>query len=342
MIFLNCLTGCETLSYYTQIASGHLGILAKRKPIEDLIKDANTSVKLKTKLQLVMEARAFAEEHLLLATDGHYLHYVDVERPYVVWNVFAAPELSITPKKWCYPIVGCASYRGYYKEELANAYASKLSAEGYDVYIGGVAAYSTLGWFKDPVLSTFVQRSDGQLSSLIFHELAHQKLYVAGDTTFNESFATVIAQEGLRLWVEQKGKPEMYSQFVIQQQRQSDFAQLIIEYRQKLNTIYLAESSTDKNSADLKRREKQEIYDQLRQAYQKLKIEKWQGYNGYDGWFGQDLNNAKLVTVAAYYTYVPTLEKKLVELGNDMAKFYAWCKEIGKLDNEERKKLLAP
>lgn len=329
------LAGCEAVSYYSQMAAGHLSILSKREAVENVIANKDTPAKLKDKLKLTQAAREFAQVHLGLSADGHYMHYVALDRPYVIWNVFAAPALSVSAKKWCYPIIGCMVYRGYYSEQNAQQYAKSLTDKGWDIYVGGVAAYSTLGWFKDPILSTFMQRSDGQLVDLIFHELAHQRLYINGDSTFNESFATVVAEEGLKRWVTNKGDPTVYEQFVQRQQRHKQFTELVIEYRAKLHDLYQSNLTPDQ-----KLEQKTEIIAALRQAYEVIKTEQWQGYRGYDRWFSEDINNAKLVTIATYHSYVPKLAEKLNALEGNMEAFYAWCEEIGKLSNSERKALL--
>ena len=343
------LNGCETISYYGQMVKGHLSILGSRTKIASLIDNEKTSDKLKSKFQLILDTRKFAEEKLLLNAGGNYLHYVDLERSYVVWNVFAAPEFSVKSKKWCYPIVGCASYHGYYHKEDAIRYADTLKAEGYDTYVGGVAAYSTLGWLNDPILNTFVNRSDNQLSSLIFHELAHQKLYINGDSTFNESFATVIAQEGLRRWINQssvedqnevqgrntKEQNTLKIQFKNKQQRTKEFSALIIKTRKKLENMYQS-----KLTIENKRKQKTALIKALRQEYKIIKKERWGNYKGYDKWFSLDINNAHLVTISTYHSYTQIMTKKLEQFNHDLSKFYLWCESMSELSNQERKALL--
>lgn len=197
-LFCTTLVACESISYYSQAVNGQLFLLRHRQDIQDLIDDAATPVELGDKLAVVLSIREFAEQSLGLPVQGNFATYVDLQRQFVVWNVFATPEFSMGPVTWCYPIAGCVSYRGYFDESDARTFADKTRQDGFDVYVGGVAAYSTLGWFDDSLLNTVIGREDYQLASLIFHELAHQQVYVKGDTDFNESFATAVEREGLR------------------------------------------------------------------------------------------------------------------------------------------------
>src|SRR6266403_163267 len=203
-------SGCQTLSFYGQAIKGQYQLLAHRQPIEKLIADSSTPAQLKNQLELVQKLRAFADKELKLPVDGHYTKYVDVHRPFVVWNVEAAPEFSLEPKSWWYPLVGSLEYRGYFSESGARDYAERLRKRGYDVYVGGATAYSTLGWFKDPILNTFVFESEGDLAETIFHELGHQRVFASGDTDFNEAFATTVGQEGARRWLRLKGDAAGY------------------------------------------------------------------------------------------------------------------------------------
>ena len=238
------LSGCETLSYYGQAVDGHLRLLRQSKEVSHYIASVDTPTQLKIQLKKVMQLRVFAEEQLLLPVNKQYSRYVSLDRKYVVWNVFATPEFSLQPKTWCYPIAGCTNYRGYYAEQNARKYAAKLVAQGYDVYVAGIAAYSTLGWFRDPILSSFIQRSDAELANLLFHELSHQLLYVKDDTVFNESFATVVAQEGVKRWLQQQNNPTAYQDFLEDQRQQREFIDLVISYQKKLATLY-ASSAID-------------------------------------------------------------------------------------------------
>ncbi len=199
-------TGCQSLGYYGQAIKGQYEIVARQESIEKLLADPHTPAPLKAKLQLVESLRAFAAKDLKLPVDGHYQKYADVRRRFVVWNVEAAPEFSLEPKSWWYPIVGSLEYRGYFSERGATNYAARLRKKGYDVYVGGVQAYSTLGWFKDPVLNTFIFEPEPDLAEILFHELAHQQVFASGDTDFNEAFATTVGQEGARRWLRAQGR----------------------------------------------------------------------------------------------------------------------------------------
>jgi len=324
-------SGCSSFSYYTQVIGGHLNVSSQRQSITKLLTNPDTPQRLRTQLEKINALRQFAEQQLQLPANGNYSHYANLQRPYVVWNVFAAPALSLQPKTWCYPVVGCASYRGYYAEEKAKRYANKLKARSMDVYVAGISAYSTLGWFNDPVLNTFIYRSDAQLANLIFHELAHQKLYIKNDTQFNESFASVIAHEGVKRWLLSKNDPSGYQAFIEGQKRQQLFVELIKEHREKLTKLYASNfSDTEKQDA------KNMIQKDLRNAYQTLKTQ-WDGQAEYDAWFSKDLNNAQLNTVATYFDLVPALEALLSKNHADLIAFYKACRDLKSLSIEKRK-----
>ncbi len=325
------LTGCETTSYYGQAIAGQMIILNKRQPIKKLLAESRIPVALKAQLERVLEIRKFAESQLFLPVGDQYHSFADLERPFAVWNVFAAPEFSLTPEKWCYPVIGCMSYRGYFSRKDAIKYAHKLRSQGYDVFVSGVAAYSTLGWFDDPVLNTFVYRKDIRLAALIFHELAHHLVYVKSDTTFNESFATFVEQEGLRRWLNHMGNPEAFQEYERDYFRRQKFVQLIMKYRRQLELLY----SKTLSSSD-KRRGKTIIFAELRSEYERTK-EQWQGYAGYDNWFRRPLNNAQMTTVSLYNELVPAFAAILEESGNDLALFYGTCQRLADESKAERK-----
>jgi len=232
------LWGCQTVHYYSQAIDGQCRILLKRQPISAIMADSESPQSLRERLMFILKVREFAKNELRLPVNNHYLTYVDLNRPFVLWNVFAAPEFSLASKTWCYPVAGCAAYRGYFAETDAQQYADRLSKQGYDVFVGGVTAYSTLGWFDDPVLSTFIRFSEARTAALIFHELAHQILYVKDDTAFNESFATFVEQEGLRRWQHASGSERIYIEYLRQHRRREQFVQLILHYRQRLELLY--------------------------------------------------------------------------------------------------------
>jgi len=333
------LGACETLSYYSQAIGGQLHILGQRQAIDDLLAAPDTDPVLKARLQEISAIRTFAAEQLQLPVGSQYSTYVDLQRSFVVWNVFATPEFSLVPLSWCYPIAGCASYRGYFSEDAAQEFAVGLQQQGLDIHVGGVAAYSTLGWFSDPVLNTIVNREPHQLASLLFHELAHQLVYVAGDTEFNESFATAVAEEGLQRWLRRSGttalaretRPEAVRQ---EQLRQEQFVGLVQDAAGDLETLYA--SATPANEM---RQAKAQRITQLRTSYTALKQE-WNGYDGYDGWFSGDLNNARLATVGTYNALVPGFNALLTASGGDLAVFYSQVRSIARLDPQARRQRL--
>lgn len=327
------LVSCETVGYYTQAARGQLAIVFGREDIQRLLREEDLTPELRKKFGKVMQIREFAEQELLLPLGENYLSYVDLEREHVVWNVFAAPEFSTDPRNWCYPIAGCVSYRGYFSELAAQRYAEQLRSDGFDVYTGGVDAYSTLGWFEDSLLSTVISRADYQLAGLIFHELAHQLAYVPGDTTFNESFASAVEREGLRRWLLSDGQLETIEIAEVDRNRQQQFVTLVIKYRDRLTGLYEKEMTPS-----LMRAEKIQLQNQLRSEYERLKQE-WQGYAGYDGWFSQSLNNAQLSTVGSYNDMVPFFNDLLEQSNGSLALFYGEVKRIAELSAVEREEL---
>src|SRR5688572_5727939 len=228
------LTGC----YLLQAAGGQMEISSKREPIAEVIADAATPPQLRARLEYVAAARDFASRELGLPDNESYRSYADLGRPYVVWNVFAAPEFSVEPRRWCFPIAGCVVYRGYFNEEAAQRYARKLRRRGDDAAVGGVAAYSTLGHFKDPVLNTMMGWSDAQLAGTLFHELAHQVVYVPGDSEFNEAFATVVEEAGLQRWLAARGRTEDLAAWHEQRQRHARFIELLLQTRERLEELY--------------------------------------------------------------------------------------------------------
>ncbi|CAB1059068.1 PUTATIVE ZINC PROTEASE PROTEIN [Olavius sp. associated proteobacterium Delta 1] len=328
------LCGCESVRYYSQAIQGQYSILERRQPISEIMADPESPEFLRDRLAHILAVRQFAENELQLPVKNHYLTYVDLNRPYVVWNVFAAPEFSLTAKTWCYPVVGCAAYRGYFSEKNARQYADGLTSQGYEVYVAGVTAYSTLGWFDDPVLSTIIQYSEGQSAALIFHELAHQVLYVKGDTAFNESFATAVEQEGLKRWQVNTQASHLYENHLRSYRRQQQFIQLIMHYRQILKTLYQSDAS-----AMDKREQKASIFSELLDEFDRLKTDK-NGLSVYDNWMNASLNNAKIGSVAAYHDFVPAFHKMLAENDGNLNQFYKACRELARGTQDERHRIL--
>ncbi|MEO6181514.1 MAG: aminopeptidase [Verrucomicrobiota bacterium] len=337
-MLLAAVVGCQSIGYYKQAFSGQMEMLSNQQPIPALIENPNTSPKLKEKFRLILALRQFAKTKLNLPTGNHYLAYVDLHRSNAVWNVYAAPELSLKPKSWWFPVVGSVSYRGYFSESAAQRYANKMRKKGLDVYVGGVDAYSTLGWFNDPVLNTFIDDSERRLAALIFHELAHQRLFISGDTDFNEAFATAVAEEGLRRWLDEKKDPIAFQKYQNELKRKKQFVDLIRVTRDRLAKIY--ETSGLAEPTSTKRSQKLLVLQKLRGDYAKLKQE-WNGYDGYDDWFAGPLNNAQLNTVATYYDLVPAFHQLIHEDGGDLNKFFEHTRRFARMSKEQRHRTLA-
>lgn len=337
-LLLAALNGCSTVKYYAQAVHGEMSLIGAARPIDTVLADPATGDKLKTKLIKVQQIRQYAVAELDLPDNASYKSYADLHRQYVLWNIVATPELSLTAKQWCFPVAGCVAYRGYYDKDDALAYATELRAEGYDVEIGGVPAYSTLGWFSDPVLSTFIGRSDAELARMIFHELAHQVVYAQGDSQFNESFATSVEEIGVNRWLTQFGNEQMRKDFADTEKRERDFLALLLTYRKKLQVLYASSASDDD-----KRVQKAAIFQALKDEYQTVKLG-WGGYAGYDRWFDEPLNNAYLASIATYHDFVPAF-KALLQQEQTFSKFYEAVRELSKMDKDERHrrlKLLMP
>lgn len=324
---------CASLGYYAQAAHGQISLLAEAKPIDDWLADPVVNVKLKIKLAKAQEMRRFAARELGLPDNGSYKTYADLKRRYVLWNVVATPELSLKPLQWCFPIAGCVNYRGYYDREAAQEYGAELRHEGYDVQVAGVAAYSTLGWFNDPFLSTFMHYPDGELARLVFHELAHQVLYVQDDSQFNESFATAVEEAGVERWMLLQADPKMRVAYAVYEGRKHDFLALLLKYRKRLEANYARDASDAE-----KRQQKAVIFQALKDEYQTLKVS-WGGYRGYDRWFAAPLSNAHLASIATYHDLVPGF-RALLAREKTFPAFYAAVKKLAQLDKAERHRRL--
>ncbi len=339
-------SGCQTVSYYKQAVKGQCQILANRRPISEVLADPQAPEKLKHKLRLVLEIREFARKDLNLPVKGHYQKYADLHRDFVVWNVHAAPEFSLEPKSWWYPVVGRAKYRGYFSEKDARDYAAQLGKQHLDVYVGGVQAYSTLGWFDDPVLNTFISQSDTDLAETVFHELAHQRLFVNGDTDFSEAFATAVAQEAMRRWMLSKGNASAYDQYMAENRRTEQFVNLVLGARHKLEKLYATTATPDGNTDPnallaSKRQGKIDIFQTLRRDYESLKSTQWSGASDYDKWMAKPLNNARLNTIDAYYRLLPAFQALISANGADMEKFYLEVNLLAKESPDARHRKLA-
>ncbi len=335
------LVSCSRVDYYAQSVTGQLALLVGRTSIGSVVGDPGTPKAVRDKLELILALRRFAGQALALPHNGSYSTYVDVDRRYVAWNVFATPEFSLEPLYWCFPVAGCLSYHGYFSEGRAQYSAEYLSNQGHDVYVGGVAAYSTLGWFEDPVTSAMLHWDDPQLAELVFHELAHQAVYVSGDTAFNEAFATTVAFEGVRHWLRKTGRHEALEAYQAGQKREDEFASLVLETRHKLRRLY----ASNRNAFE-KRAIKARIFKELWESYAVLR-KTWGGYKGYDQWMNHGLNNAKLSSVVTYRGHVQAFENLFDALeGFDtlegrFAAFHAVARDIGRLNPGARTACLA-
>jgi predicted aminopeptidase len=303
LVLLLLLTGCETMSYYGQAIRGQLGLLASARPIDRWLADPATPPDLRTRLEVARRIREFASRSLGLPENASYSSYAELGRPYPVWNVFAAPRFAVEPKQECFPFTGCVSYRGFFSEAHARRHAERLRRDGYDVHVGGVPAYSTLGWFDDPLLSSFIRYPEAQLARLLFHELAHQRVYAKHDTTFNESFAVAVEEEGVRRWLEAQGRGAELAEFRAAQGRKREFAGRVKEARERLADIY-RQRLPEQDMLERKRAE----YARLRAAYPALVPE--------------EANNAYLGSIALYTELVPWFERLLAEQRGDLEAFY--------------------
>lgn len=335
-------SGCQTAGFYRQAIRGQCQIVLHQEPIKDLLASAATPDALKEKFQLILTARSFAEKELKLPAGRHYLHYVDVHRQFVVWNVHAALELSLKPKSWVYPFIGSAKYRGFFSEKDAGHYADTLRKKGYDVYVEGVEAYSTLGWFADPVLNTFAHHDHRDLAEIIFHELTHQRLFIGGDTDFDEALATAVAEEGLRRWMLAREDADAFTRYQERLARQNQFVKLVTAARHQLEAAYGKDPAPGGKQhalhaaeAAARRAAKDRVIAQLRRDYETLKA-RWGGYAGYDAWFRQPLNNAQLNTVNTYYALVPAFQKILQANDGNLERFFKEVRRLAKLPKKER------
>jgi predicted aminopeptidase len=327
------LASCSSINYYAQAAQGQLSLLSDARPIEDWMSDTSTDAKLKLRLETARQIRTFAVRELALPDNQSYRNYAALTRPFVLWNVVATPELSMTPLQWCFPVAGCVNYRGYYSKEAASDYARSLRAEGDDVQIGGVPAYSTLGWFNDPLISTFIHYPDAELARLIFHELSHQVVYVAGDSQFNESFATAVEEAGVERWLAAFGNDAMRKTYQAYATRKRDFIALLLGTRHALEDVYKSDATIP-----AKRAAKARQFQQLQADYQRMKAG-WGGYAGYDRFFAEPLSNAHLASIATYSDFVPAF-RALLAREKTFPAFYAAARRLAELDRDERHRQL--
>ena len=324
------LQGCSSLGYYWEKIQGHVEIINKEQPVQDVIDSPETSSILRERLVNTQAARNFASEVLKLPDNDSYRNYVDIGRDYVVWTVVATQPYSIKPKEWCFMVVGCLSYRGYFSKKSAEEFAEELKKQNMDVYVSGIKAYSTLGWFDDPLLSTMLYQSEAYRVGIIFHELAHQKLYIENDTASNEAFASTVELEGVKAWFSQANKKHEYKKYLISKQRDADFKKILKQTRGQLNTLYTSGLPTGAIQ-----KEKENIFAQMQDSYNNFK-RRWNDYKGYDKWMAKKLNNAHLALVATYNDRIPAFQKIFKDSDNDYVLFYKKVEALMSLEKQER------
>ena len=324
------LPGCGT-TYVAQAARGQIQILNAREPITRVIEDPATPAELRQRLETVSAARQFASRELGLPNNKSYTSYADLERDFVVWSVVATPEFSVEPREWCFPFVGCVAYRGYFKEAKAREFAARLREEGLETVVDGVPAYSTLGKFNDPILNTMMTYGDDELASIMFHELSHQVVYIADDTSFNEAFAVTVEEEGLARWLKFRGREEDLKKYHNRRARQAEGVALVSRFRRELTMLYGTPLD-----AETMRTRKREVFARLVRELRAL-----------DQRFGTESslaaaldgkpNNARLASLATYYECVPGFERLLADSSHDLPRFYAAVRALAKLPREERR-----
>ncbi|MCY0096434.1 aminopeptidase [Hoeflea ulvae] len=333
VILVSPLSGCTGVSYYAQSLSGHVEVMAGRRDVGRLIEDASTPDTLRAKMAAARDIRLFASEALALPDNASYRSYVDIGRDYVTWAVFAAPEFSLAPRIWCFSVFGCVPYRGYFSRETAERTAAGLARQGFDVHVSGVTAYSTLGWFSDPLLSTMLRRDESFLAGLVFHELAHQRVYVDDDSAFNEAFAVAVEQTGVKSWLRARGDTAGLRRYEAGLTRNAAFLALVAQTRVELQAIYQGPGS-----AAEKRAAKADAIERLRARHRRMRARRWGGYSGYDAWIAAPINNAKIAATSVYNDRVPAFLRLFALCTQDYPRFYAAVARLGALDKALRAK----
>ncbi len=326
------LAGCSTLGYYGHLAHGEASLLVHRKPIDEVVADADTDAGLRKRLEEAQAARRFASDRLGLPRNKSYTSYVDLGRPYATWNVFATPEFSVDPLTHCFPFAGCVAYVGFFDKARAEREREDLARQGNDTAIEGSAAYSTLGWFSDPILSSMLRWNDDELDGVIFHELAHQRVYVADDTAFNESFATFVQREGLKQWRESRGLPAAGDD---SDARDDAFTALVLDLRERLRRLYARGLDTSAMRAA-----KAGEIDAFRERFRRLRSTEWKNDAAYDAWMNAPINNARLVPFGLYDRWVPAFQRLFVQAGGDWAVFYGYVRALARLPGKARERRL--
>lgn len=328
------LSGCASISYYTQSVVGHSRLMLARQPLDKAL--ANATGELKTQLELAKQIRQYAVDELALPDNRSYKNYVALKREYPVWTVVAAPEFSLQATQWCYLVIGCAAYRGYFSKAAAQRYADKLKRKGLEVTVGGASAYSTLGWFADPLLPSMLNQGQANFAEVVFHELAHQQLYINGDSGFNEAFASVVGELGAQRWLRSHGEPQALDRYQAGLQASIDFDVLLAQTRDALTAVYAANTDDE-----VKRLSKQRALDKLVVDYQQLKKRKWNGVDWFGRWFNQPINNARLAAFSTYRERVPQLTALFKDCDSSFSRFYESLKAQASFD-KSLKKVVVP
>jgi predicted aminopeptidase len=333
-VALSALAGCADMSYYLQTARGHLSLMQAARPVQDWLDDATTPADLRARLALTQRMRQFAVDRLQLPDNASYHRYADLGRRSVVWNAVAAPPYSLQLKTWCFPFTGCIGYRGYFDESAAQAQAAQLEAEGLEAAVYGVPAYSTLGWLNwlggDPLLNTFIRYPEGELARLLFHELAHQVMYVKDDTTFNESYATAVERLGAAEWLRTQAGAAAGDEYARFDARRRALRSLMLDTRKALAAVY-----DDAGGGEPMPQRKARVMQEFRAAYERLKHDQWDGFDGYDGYIAR-ANNAIFGVQAAYDSKVPAFEALFAREGADWARFHAAVVKLAARPKAER------
>ncbi len=335
MIVVSGVTGCTSISYYAQALKGHVDIMTARQDVGELIDDPSTTEALRARMASASAIRQFATDELALPDNNSYRSYVDVHRDAVTWAIFAAPEFSLTPRTWCFPVFGCVPYRGYFSKKSAIETAVELQRQGLEVYVTGITAYSTLGWSSDPLLSTMLSQDETYLAALVFHELAHQRVYVNDDSAFNESFAVAVETTGVRKWLRAAGDTAGLRRYEADRKRKAEFLALVARTGDELAHVYDGAGTPDQ-----KRAAKKAAIERLRMRYREMRDRRWGGYRRYDAWFDAPINNAKLAATAVYGDEVAAFLRLFDLCSGDYPRFYASVRRIGALDKAHRAQAL--
>ncbi len=330
LVLVLVLCGCESAHYYWQASAGQLGLMNQRQPIDALLQGDSLDEQQRQQLQRAVAIREYAADRLLLPVADNYQHLVSLDSNFVTWNVFAAEALSMEALQWCFPVAGCVSYRGYFEQQDARDYAAKLQRQGYDVYVGGVTAYSTLGWFKDPLLSTFLRYSETRLAALLFHELAHQVLYIKGDTPFNESFASAVEELAVAQWLRDSGKEDQLAAWTAHNVWTETFTQWLLLHRDALQLIYDSGASGTEKLA-----QKQDYIAAMQQSYGDFRQAN-DGDRGFDTWMSRPLNNAGLLSIGSYNDWVAAFKQLFLQQGCNWTDFYRASERLAERKQPQR------